>query len=292
MLAAASAPSTASACATCACGDPTLTVMGAQQPFEHRLRFSLELLHRTDAVGEDNVDRLELSEQRATLGVAYAPARWLMLSASLPVVHRELTFVSTAEERFTDVGDVELRARAFVYAARDCAPSHLLAGGAGLRMPTAALEQLEDGSYAEPELQAGSGSWDPLLGLSYAHFADPWSFYASEIVYLPTESRADWQLGISWLGTHAAQYQLDPSWALRLGANSRLEQATRRAVGTGAETDEPDSGGFVLFLSPSVVFSPLTDLVLNLDVHVPVINALTGDHDEGVIIALGGAFDA
>ena len=48
----------------------------------------------------------------------------------------------------------------------------------------------------------------------------------------------------------------------------------------------------MLFLSPSVVFSPLTDLVLNLDVHVPVINALTGDHDEGVIIALGGAFDA
>jgi hypothetical protein len=288
----ATTPSAATACATCACGDPTLTVMGAQQPFEHRLRVSLELQHRSDAVGDPSVDRVELSEQRATLGVAYAPARWLMLSGSLPVLRRELTLISDARESFVNVGDVELRARAFVYSDRAFAPQHLIALVAGLRMPTGPLQRGEGGSYDEPELQPGSGSWDPLAGVSYAHFADPWSFYASEVVYIPTPSRADWQQGVRWLGSHAAQYQLDERWALRLGANFRLEDRTRRNVDTDAPFDEPDTGGFVLFLMPSVVFSPVTDLVLNLDVNVPVINALVGEHDEGVIFSVGGAFDA
>ena len=45
------APTRASACATCGCGDPTLTLMGAGQPFSGRLRLGAELRYRWDELG-------------------------------------------------------------------------------------------------------------------------------------------------------------------------------------------------------------------------------------------------
>jgi hypothetical protein len=283
-------PRAARACATCTCGDPTLTVMGAQQPFAQRLRLSLSVQHRTDALGREGIDRVELQEQQLLASVAYAPAQWLMLSATLPLVRRELTYVNLARDTFVSPGDVELRGRAFIYRDRSFAPRHLLALVGGLRVPTGPLERDSAGDYAEPELQPGTGSFDPLGGVSYAFFADPWSAYASEIVYVPTPSRAGFQVGASWRGSHTVQYQLGTAWAVRLGANFRLEDKTRREV-AGQTRDEPDSGGFVLFATPSLVFSPMTDLILNLNVNVPVYNRLLGAHDEGPIVMLGAAYD-
>ena len=88
----------ARACAMCETGDPTLVVMGAQQPYEGRLRMALALQYRTDAIGRPGTDRIELNEQRVTLSVAYAPIAWLMLSGSVPMIRRQLTDVVLAQE--------------------------------------------------------------------------------------------------------------------------------------------------------------------------------------------------
>jgi hypothetical protein len=52
------------ACAMCGCGDPTLTTMGAEQPFAGRLRLSSELRYRSDAIG-DAPERTQIEEVRA-----------------------------------------------------------------------------------------------------------------------------------------------------------------------------------------------------------------------------------
>ena len=279
-------PARARACAACACGDPTVTVMGAQQPFDNRVRVALEFQHRRDGIGGSGVDRIELNEQRLSLSAAYAPWRWLMLSVSVPFVRRELSDVTLATDTLWGPGDAEVRARAFVFRDRAFAPTHLLAINTGMRLPTAPLDRDATGAYREPELQAGSGSFDPLLGLSYAWFAHPWSAYVSEIVYIPSRGRADFRVGTSWRGTHTLQYQFGTAFALRGGLDFRLEQRAR-----SGSTIEPDSGGFVLFLSPSMVWTPATDLVLSASVHLPVLNALYGLHDEGVFFGLGAAYD-
>jgi len=275
----------ARACTTCVTGDPTLTAMGAQQPFEGRLRLSLEASHRSERFGLPGDNETTVDEQRLTASVAYAPSTHLMLSLQVPVVRRHVQYVSLATETLVNLGDIEARARLILFTDTQFAPDHVLAVVGGVKFPTAPLHE-EDGEYAEPEVQSGNGSFDPLIGVSYSFFADPLSIYVSEVVYIPTPSRADWRVGTSWLGTHTIQYQLIDTLAIRLGANTRLDETMSRDFG-----DEPDSGGFILYAAPSLLYSPTMDLVLHAEVSVPVAHAQRGDHEEGLVAVLGVAYD-
>jgi len=273
-------------CASCACGDPTLTVMGAEQPFAGRLRVAFEGQFRSDAVGRETVDRVALQELRTSLSVAYAPLRSLMLSLSLPFIGRELTDVTLARERLFTVGDLELHARAFFWRDREFAPTHLLGAAVGLRLPTGPLLRDPNGAYREPELQPGTGSFDPSAGLTYLMSAEPWSLFVSEVVYVPTRGAADFRVGVSWRGTHALQYQLWRELAARVGINHRLEARSQRG-----SAPEPDSGGLISFVSVAAVWNPAEDLVLIAELQLPVVNALHGVHDEGAFATVGAVYD-
>ena len=78
------AASGASACGTCSVGDPTLTVVGFEQPKAHRIRTSAALRYRNDSIGESDVDRLTLAEQRMELAGAYSPTDRLAIRSSSP----------------------------------------------------------------------------------------------------------------------------------------------------------------------------------------------------------------
>lgn len=263
--------------------------MGSEQPFAYRLRPSLALRHRTDAVGREGVNRVELSEQRIELALAFAPTDWLMLSASLPILRRQLDYTDLAREGFVGIGDSEVRARLFVFRDRDLAPRHLIALVGGLKLPTGPLRTSQVGG-PNPELLAGTGSFDPLVGATYSWFAEPWSLFVSEMLFIPMRSSRGLRVGTSWRGTHTAQLQLYEWLAVRLSAETRLEAKT--TYGTGdASVNVADTGGFILFGAPGVVLSPVDDLVIQLAVHIPVVNALVGTHEEGAIFELGAALD-
>lgn len=274
----------AEACATCECGDPTLVVMGTEQPFANRLRLSVGARHRTDAVGRVGVNRLTLSEQRLELAVAYAPASWLMLSASVPLLRRQLDFTDLSRDGYVGLGDSEVRARWFVYRDRELAARHLIAITAGIKLPTAPVKTSQ--SSVNPELLAGTGSFDPLFGVTYSMFADPWSLYVSEMIFIPTRSSRDLRTGTSWRGTYTGQYQAMDELAVRFAVETRLEG--RSSYGS---TNVADTGGFILHLAPGIVLSPIDDLVVIVAAHIPVINALHGIHDEGAVFELGAALD-
>lgn len=261
--------------------------MGTGASFAGRVRASLRVQHRTDAVGTPGLDRLELSEQRLEGTLAYAPFDWLMLSATLPVLHRTITHVNLAQDEMLSLGDAELRTRVTFWQDRDFAPLHRLSFHAGVELPTGPVERDAEGRLRDPELQPGSGSFDPLVGLGYTFSNLPWSLYTSHVLYVPTWGSAGFRPGMSLRSTLTGQYQLQSWLGLRLGADTRLEQPTH-IEGQG---EEPDSGGFIAFLSPAVVLSPLTDLVLQVFVRMPVINALIGQHDEGPVVGGGAAYD-
>lgn len=260
--------------------------MGAEQPFAGRLRVALEGQYRSDAVGRATVDRVELQELRTSLSVAFTPVRSLMLSLSLPFVGRELTDVTLARERLLTVGDAELHARIYVFRDREFAPTHLLGFAVGLRVPTGPLLRDPSGNYRAPELQPGSGSFDPSAGLTYLMSADPWSVFVSEVVYAPTRGAAGFRVGVSWRGTHALQHQFLRQLALRAGINHRLE--ARSWNGSAAE---PDSGGLIGFATLAAIWNPIDDLVLLVELQLPVLNALHGVHDEGAFATVGAVYD-
>ncbi|AKU95470.1 hypothetical protein AKJ09_02134 [Labilithrix luteola] len=275
------------ACATCGCGDPTLTAMGAEKPFRDRLRVSLDARHRTDDIGEPGVDEIRLRETRLDAQLAWAPSDRLFLMGTFPALHRTIRYVNEGETRTTAMGDVELRAKAFVATDRDFAPRHLYAITAGLKIPTAPRQRSEtDGTYLPIEAQPGTGSWDPLLGMSYAFFARPWSFYASVQGSMPLRGTSEFRASPSLRTTTSAQYQLSSALALRLGVDTRLDA---RSYEDGRP--ERDSSGFIGFVSPEVIVSPLMDLLVVVSVRLPVVQALAGYHHEGAVLGLGFAYD-
>lgn len=278
-------PPAARACATCAVGDPTLTTMGTQQPNAGRLRASLEAQMRSDAVGQAGVDRVELTEQRLSAALSYAPVDWAMFSVTLPVLFRQVTEANLSESSVVGLGDMVLRGKWFIYRDSAFAPEHLLSLVTGLKMPTGKVER---GDAMAPELQAGTGSFDPILGLSYAFFGGDWSVFISEVVYIPLPSPEPFRMGTSWRGTHALQYQFIDQLAARLSVNTRLDAVTWLE---NPSRREPDSGGFIAYVAPAAVVSPLSDLVVYLELQIPVLNALVGTHDEGLLAMLGVAYD-
>ena len=168
-------PAHARACATCGSGDPTLTVMGEGQPFEGRLRLSASLQYRWDRVSATAIDDVLLHEGRLDLGVSFAPTDRLTLSATLPVVFRDVRWQSLAHLQTIGLGDAEVRARLVLLRDRAVAPSHLLGPTVGLKLPTSIDQVNAAGQRAPVDAQTGTGTFDPLLGVFYGHFEAPWS---------------------------------------------------------------------------------------------------------------------
>lgn len=276
----------AAACAVCGAGDPTLTVMGTEKAFVGRVRAGLELKLGSLRVGEPGVDEVNLTEGRVEAAVSYAPLRTLFLSLGVPVLHREAFFHDGSRVAFTGLGDLELRAKQFVWSGTRGLYRHQAAIQGGLKLPTAPVERDAAGAALATALQPGTGAITPFLGVFYGLAQGPWSLYASASLYLPFAVRSGPHATESFRTSAAAQRQVGRRFAARLGIDTRLD-------GTASADDKPDpsSGGFVGYLSPQLVVSPTTDLILQAGAHFPVVQALRGFHREGAILALGATYD-
>lgn len=281
----ASAPTRAAACATCGCGDPTLAVMGAEPPFEGRVRLFAQLRHRWDTLGEGD-GRATLHEGQLELGASWAPHDRVALAATLPIVLRDASWPNLGGATTIGPGDLDVRARFVLLRDRDFAPEHLLGLLAGVKLPTSLDQVRPDGSRLPVEVQTGSGTVDPLLGLFYAHFADPWSVFASATVALPLAGRYEESPGPSLRGSLALQHRFDRHLTLRAGVDARLDAPALVRGRTDPRTDH-----LVLFLSPDLLWAPVADLVFVLGLRIPVAQASEQAREEGWYTQLGAIVD-
>jgi hypothetical protein len=276
----------ARACASCACGDPTLTALGTEKPLRNRLRLSTALSHRDRTVGEAGLDELRISEQRADLNLAWAPHERLYLLASLPLLRREVTYADGYHRATWGNGDAEARAKLFLFQDRPFAPRHLVAATGGLKLPTAVIDRRPNGAPDGLELQFSTGSLDPILGLSYGFFAYPWSAYASTQALLAREGTTGARASRSLGSTVALQRHLGAALAARLAVDTRLDG---RALENGAP--DPHSGGFIAFASPELLVSPATDLTVSVWARISCLNRLAGRQVEPFVIGAAAGYD-
>jgi hypothetical protein len=280
-------PSAAHACATCSCGDPTITSMGTEQSFAGRLRLSLGFSHRGEHSGEAFVDEERLDEDRLDLNVAYSPTAWLQLAATLPLLQREVTEVDLSSDTLRGTGDLELRARLTLWRDRHFAPRHLVGLTVGAALPTAEVQRDEMGDPMDLDHQLGGVAVTPRLGVFYAHFRHPWSVYASASAAHVILVRGEERPGDSLIATSALQYQPGETWGVRVAIDGKLEDHATH----GGMHGMPDTGGFALFVSPGLIYSPVTDLVFEASIQLPVVNGLYGDHVESPAVLLGSSYD-
>ena len=274
------------ACSTCACGDPTLTVMGAEQPFGQRLRAAALVRTSGQTFGSGAV-ATELREVRTELSLAYAPTAWLMVSLTTPLVRRVIDFPNLARDTTLALGDLELRVRAFLWRDRSFRPRHLIAALAGLELPTA-RSWASAGDDARPVvLQVGSGSFDPLAGATYSYFGAQVSFHAVSTVLVPTRGFEGARQGLSWRTSLAAQYQPWSYLGLRIGADARVDRPAVEPGGSG----DPNSGGLVGFATVGLVSSVLDDLVVQASLSLPVVQQQRGEQAEALAVMAGVTYD-
>ncbi len=246
--------------------------MGTEQPYAGRLRLALR-----GRVRGDRLDAVKVLEGRTDLSVAWSPLPSLSLSAELPVVARRVSVGAEPRGNTVSFGDAEARVRWFVFRDSALGPRHLLALVGGVAAPTGEASAVDAG--LPRDALAGTGVWSPLLGVSYAYFANPIAFFASVAGYLRLGTMDGEAPGESLRGTVAVQHQILPALAVRFAADARFDARVRRFDGQREE----GTGGGIVFAGLDGVVSLGGDVLLVAGLRVPVVQALEGDHVETAI---------
>lgn len=286
-LASLAGAATAEACGVCGSGDPTLTVMGAERAFDGRFRIAGDLRLGSSRVGA-GAGEIEVREQRLEVSAAYAPTATTFLSVAFPVLRRaaEGGGAHGAHKTVFTPGDVEIRAKQFVWSARKGPFVHQAAIQGGLKLPTAPVQTDAAGTPLPSVLQPGMGAITPFAGLFYGLVRGPWSLYSSATVYLPYAVREGPHASGSFRTSLSGQRQIGRAFAARLGLDTRLDSNA-----SAGEKVDPNSGGFIGYVSPELVLSPVNDLLFVVGAHFPAVQALRGHHREGALLSFGVTYD-
>jgi hypothetical protein len=274
------------ACATCSCGDPTLTATGVEQPYKNRVRLGLEERYADHSSGADTTLQHSYT-LRSALAVAWSPVDRLTLGMFLPWMTTWIKH-ETRTDLINGLGDMELSARVLVARDKKFAAHHLFWLNAGLKFPTAPRLNDDRGYPYSDDDQPGSGSWDPFVGLTYAWFSgDKWSAFTSASYRITTAGPRGYKRGSVLGWSTGAQLQPWNVAAFTLGLNGSWAQSDELANGHAA----PDTGGVIVSVAPGLLVAPRTDLLLRLMVDVPVAQVLDGRQHQGPQVMLTFNYD-
>ena len=275
----------AKACASCGC---SLNSDWESQGYSIETGLKLDIIynyinqnqlrHGTDKVSASSVplgQELETSTRSnyETLGLDYVfNADW-SVSLLLPYVIRDHTtlgpdHVSYDTSGTSSLGDVRLVGRY-----QGFFDSHHFGVELGVKLPTGAFtDTFRSGAALDRGLQPGSGTTDLIAGLYYFDkLSAHWGYFAEALVQTALDSRREYRsatfenvtLGVRYTGIDriTPQFQLNGKFAGR---------------DTGAQADNLNSGGTLLYLSPGVTFEATKNVAVFAFFQVPVYQNVNG----------------
>ncbi len=284
VLVAVLAPRAGRACAACGCGDPSLTLVGADAPASGTLRLSAESRTYKHETGSAGIDLESVSESRLTLGAAFTPNDRITASAYLPLVYHRLEVAAADGTALLGIGDAAVDVRVRVLRSGVFAPVHLASIIVGIKAPTGPLATTPAGNLISLDVQSGTGSWDPSLGVSYRYKPGKFSLFSSVIALWPTEGHMEVRAGRGVLTTLAPQFAATQNLTVALSFDGRISEAN-----TLGAVHDVNSGGAALYLSPTVLWGPWTDFTWRATVQIPVLTAWKGRHTDSVALLLGAS---
>lgn len=267
-------------CASCGCGDPTLTTMGVEKPFRNRVRLALEErlgAHLAGRLGERTL------VSRTTLSASWAPWWWLTVGATAPLIGARTEEPRAEPLSVVGFGDMEFLTRGIVFRDRAFASRHLVGTLLGVKVPTGPRRADSTGYPASDDMQPGSGSWDAIFGVSYGYFGSLISAFGAVGYRLTSAGYRGFRRGSALVASGAAQFAITRRSALSLGLDLSYTAANQFTNGVSA----PDSGGLLLSLSPGLLVSLSTDWLLRIGVQVPVMTRWLGIQSETPTAVLG-----
>lgn len=277
------APDTAEACTTCQCGTTVpITSAGGPQSAD-TLRFAFEVRAQQARVGVTDVNEQVTREVRTDIGSAWSPGGGHSVGFSLPLIVREVSTVSGARDRVVGPGDLTLYGE---FSLLQNNPRHMLLALAGSRLPVSPAWNDENGERLSVDVQPGQGAFVPFVALAWSGPSwKPVRGFARASTFLPLESRWDYRPGVSTLATVGLEFRVSPKLALQTELDGRHELPD-----DFSGEQDPDSGGAMLYASPTLLWRPQAAWAAYATVRVPVVNALRGSQSESTIVSLGFAF--
>jgi hypothetical protein len=275
------------ACASCSCGDPTLTASGVELPYENRLRVTVDERYGSLSLGEgDDLERVQFV--RSTLSATWSATSWLTFDVKLPWLTSFIGYGTAPYTLVNGLGDLELAGRFVLFRERGFAPHHLLSASAGLKMPTGYAVHDSDGALVSDDDQPGSGSWDPFAGVTYAWLSgDLLSFFASTGYRYTTPGWHGYHRGMSVGASALLQVQPKPWGAMQVGVDGGWQAADRFGDGSIAQ----DTGGTVVYAAIGLLGRVTTDWLVRAIIDVPAVVALYGHQSVGPQVGLSVTYD-
>lgn len=270
---------------------PTLFEGGTRVSIAHVYRRRAGLVDGTDDV-TDPLQRTR-EEHRLVLGLDHGVRPDVTLSALLPFAWNDLDG-NAGDLGGEGVGDIALLAKYRAYK-RDWSKGafHLTLIG-GIETPTGDTSERAGGSRLPPDLQPGSGSWDPFAGIASNVNLERLRIDGRVFYKLNTEGTQDFQDGDFFSLEFDTAYRFyhppypGPTASARLGLQWRHEgRAELDGVKVGS------SGRDEILLRSGLTWHPRPNLDVTLSFDLPLYEDVNGQQlglDYRSILAIGYRF--
>jgi hypothetical protein len=273
------------ACPTCTCANPTLTTMGAEQPFAGRFRLGAAIRAWQQNEGADGFQS-NLRELRLDVTASWSPSKTLSLLVNLPIQWRERTSFSLEKERGFGPGEIDVSARWVIFMSESFRPKSIVSLLATARVPSSPTLVAQEKPFAI-DAQLGAGAVVLGAGLGFSLFvSERWSTFASMTAEVPFEGRYGLRIGPGAQFVLSAQFQPIPKLGFRAGIDGRYEAPSVRDQMTSTNVS-----GFLLQATADVVIFVTPHLLVAPGIRFSVLDARVGPIRTSPILSLSGVLD-
>jgi hypothetical protein len=290
-IVAAYAPSPASACSICRCGDAAFNALGTDIYAPGAFRLALDWDHFDKTQGPPGASESQI-QNGVTLTTSYTFGESANLVARVPYSFKSLTTTAGGVSDVTDThgfADPEFFAWIRLWAS-DLSP------GLGRRSWLSAQFGVKtswgeddltgpDGERLDQHAQPGTGSTDVFAGLGGLTLLDARSTLFGSVQY-------------RWTGTNTYGYRYGRIFLANLGYDRKLGSAVDAVLElnyrwAGKDTvdasgvQDPDTGGALLYVTPRVLVSLGRGIVARAAVLIPTFQNLNGYQTERPVLSAG-----
>ncbi len=285
-------PATAAPCSICRCGDPTFNALGKDGWTVQGWRFALDAERFDKEEGDLAADGESQVENRVTANASYGLSEVVSLFARVPLSVRRLESRDAAGAvdslHTTGLSDPELYGQLRLWASRfgpKVGRRTTVSLLAGVKTPWGQNDLSRGGVRLEEHAQPGTGSTDVFGSLAFLYIVDRQSALFASVGYRDTGTNAhDYRYGRALLGNLAYEHKLGGRVDGAVELNFR--DAARDVVDASGATG-PDTGGWLVYLTPRLLVNAGSGVVLRVAVQVPVARGLNGVQHERAVVNAG-----
>jgi len=173
---------------------------------------------------------VSMDMQRVTMSASYSPIKRLRVTLAVPWVINDMTMIMFMPatkwsrpgkmDQISDLGDITLMGSYRIYQDKDLMPSTAITVGAGVKFPSGPSTINNRKKRIHAHMQPGTGSWDPILTLSFMKMINSDFMVQADTRYeIATANGLGYSFGDTVAVNAYLKYNLTDYINLSLGAN-------------------------------------------------------------------------